>query len=100
MTIQIARIGSRIAQHRSIYVTELSVNGCERRHRVPFAEREHILPSPGWVGYFEIQKSAIVERHQRYHGREGAPSVDALIHRVAALLEIKDANVGIFDQEQ
>jgi hypothetical protein len=64
------------------------------------AQREDILAAARWIRDIDIQKPAIVERHQRNHGGESTACVEAHVHRVAALFQVQNPYVGILDVQE
>ena len=87
MAVEDAGVRPRVLQHRRVEVTELGVDRRERGHRVPFAEHEQILSAPRRIGDVDVHEAAVVERDERDRGGERAAGVQALVDRVAALLE-------------
>ena len=84
----------------AVEITQLGINRSQRRHRVPFAQREHVLPASGRIFDVQAHEAAVEERDQRDDRREGAARVESLIDRVAALLQGEQTNVGILDGQQ
>ncbi len=87
MAVQDAVKRTRVAKDRAIEVPQLGVDRRERGDRVPLAEDEQVLPGTGGVGDVDVEEAAVVQRDERDRGGERAARVEALVHRVAALLE-------------
>ena len=93
-------VGARVPQHRAVEVAQFGIDGCQAGYGVPFAQDKHVLPAPGRLFDIEIDEAAVEERNQGDDGGEGAARVNAFVHRVAALLQGQDADIGILDREQ
>ena len=100
MAIQDAGVRARVAQDFAAEIAQVGVNSGHGGHRVAFAEGEEILPAAGRVGDVDIHKPAVIQRRQRDHGRERAARVQALIHRIAALFQRQDADIGVFHGQE
>ena len=100
MAVEDARERPRVAQHRRVEVAQLRIDGRERRHRVPLAEHEQVLPGPRGIGDIDVDESAVVERDERDRRREGAAGVEALVDGVPALLERQQPDIGVLDRQQ
>ena len=57
-------------------------------------------PAPRGVGDIGNQEAAVIQGDQRDHRGERAARVQALVHRVAALLQREHPNIGVLDREQ
>ena len=100
MAIQDAGVRARVAQHLAAEITQVGIDRGHGRHRVAFAEGEEILPAAGGVGDVDIHEPAVIQGRQRDHGRERAARVQALIHRIAALFQRQDADIGVFHGQE
>ena len=93
MPVQNALIGSRIAEDFSIDIAQLRVDRRQRGHRMPFAEREHVLPLARGIDNVEIQEPTIIESDQGNHRGESATGVKSLVHCIAALFQVQNSNI-------
>ena len=100
MAVEDAGVRARITEHRTIEIAELGVDRRERRHRVPLAQHEQILPGARRVGDVDVDEPAVVQRDERNRRRERASRVQALVYRVAALLQRQQPDVGVFYRKQ
>ena len=100
MAVQDARVRPRVAQDGRVEIAELGVDGGERRHRMPLAEHEQVLPAARRIDDVDVHESAVVERDERDRGGERAAGMQALVHRVAALLEAEQPDVGVLDRKE
>jgi hypothetical protein len=64
------------------------------------ADPQHSVISPRGIDDIDIHEAAVVQRHQGNRRRERTTGVEALVDRVAALLERRKTNVRVFDREQ
>ena len=100
MSVQDAVKRTRVREHRAIEISELDVDGGQRRHGVPLAEHEHVLPATRGVPNVEPKESPVEERDERNRGRERATGVQALVDGIAALLEDELPDVRVLDRKK
>ncbi len=86
-----------VLEHFFAEVTQVRIDRGQRCDGMPLAEREHVLPAPGRISDIEIDKAAVKERCQRNDSGKGAARMQTLVHGVAALLHVADANVRVLD---
>src|SRR4051794_12076876 len=100
MAVENARERTGILQDFLIEVAQVRVDRGQSRDSVTLTQREHILPTPGRISYIDVNKSAIEKGCKRNDRGERATRVQSLVHCIPALLDVTDANVGVFHLEK
>jgi hypothetical protein len=67
---------------------------------VPLAQHEQVLAAARRVGDVDVHEAAVIERDQWNRCRKRAAGVQALVNRVAALLDTAKPNVGVLDRQE